>query len=62
MVEVCLSVKLALACHLGPRAKAIGRIWLPILKYDLEAHLGHIITCMYNDCLYCVDNEGFSNN
>ena len=29
----------------GP--KALGPIWLPQCQYDLEAHLGHIITCIY---------------
>ena len=47
MVEVCLYVILALDSHIGPRAKALGTIWLPQCQYDLEAHLGHIITCMY---------------
>ena len=39
MADVCLLVILALASHIGP--------WLPKCQYDLEAHLGHIITCIY---------------
>ena len=46
MVVVCLTVILALDSHTGPRAKALGPIWLPQCLYDIEAHLGHIITCM----------------
>ena len=29
------------------KAKALGPIWQPQCQCDLEAHLGHIITCMY---------------
>ena len=47
MVEVCLQVIMALDSHIGPQAKALGPIWLPQCQYDLEAHLGHIITCIY---------------
>ena len=57
MVEVCLWVILALDSHIGPRAKALGPIWLPQCQYDghdLEAHLGHIITCIcvHDVCFY----------
>ena len=38
---------MALDSHIGPRAKALGPIWLPQCQYDLEAHLGRIITCKY---------------
>ena len=47
MAEVCLCVILALYSHIGPRAKALGPIWLPQCQYDLEAHLDHIIACIY---------------
>ena len=39
---------MALDSHIGPRAKALGPIWLPQCQYDLEAHLGHIIICNYS--------------
>ena len=38
---------MALSRHIGPRTKALWPIWLFKWQYDLEAHLGHIITCMY---------------
>ena len=31
----------------GVAISARGLIWLPQCQYDLEAHLDHIITCMY---------------
>ena len=51
MAEVCLKVILALDSHIGPPAKALRPIWLPQCQYDLEAHLGHIITCIERLCL-----------
>ena len=44
MVEVCLEVILALNSRVGPQAD----IRLPQCQYDLEAHLGHITTCIYD--------------
>ena len=46
MTEVCLLVILALNSHNRPRAKALWPIWLLQCQYDLEVHIGHIITCM----------------
>ena len=34
--------------HIGPRAKSLRPIWLPQCQYDIEAHLGHTITCIYH--------------
>ena len=47
MVEVCLWVILALDSHIDPQAKVLRPIWLPQCQYDLKAHLGHKITCIY---------------
>ena len=59
MAEVCLYVELALDSHIGPRAKAIGPIWLPQCQYDLEAHLGHTITCISGSMLLtAITSEG----
>ena len=48
MAEVCLYVILTLDSHIGPRAKSFRPIQLPQCQYDKEAHLGHIITCIYH--------------
>ena len=42
MAEVCRYVILTLGSHIGPQADMAAPV--PI---DLEAHLGHIITCIY---------------
>ena len=42
MAEMCLYLILALDSHIGPRADMATHG-----PYDLEAHLGHIITCTY---------------
>ena len=44
---MCLLDILALYMHIGPLAKALGPIWLPQCKHDLEARQIHEISCIY---------------
>ena len=58
MAAVSLYVISALDNLLGPHAKALWPICLPKCRYDLEAHLGHITTCI--KCIICEISSSYS--
>ena len=58
MAAVSLYIISALDKLLGPQAKALWPIWLPHSQYDLEAHLGHITTCI--KCIICEISSSYS--